>query len=185
MGHDDAELIRRWQQGDEAAFEEMVRRWQQPVARFLTRLAGRAEVVADLCQEVFLRVYLARTRYRETGVFSTWLYQIALNVARDAARRSRPQPQSLANHEPAEVRPAEAPCERHELAKILEEAIAELPPPLREVLVLRHYEEMSFEHIARLLGVPASTLKSRFAVALGRLRQRLQQLGWNPEENER
>jgi RNA polymerase sigma-70 factor (ECF subfamily) len=184
MGHDDAELIRRWQAGEAAAFEELVRRWQQPVARFLTRLAGRAEQVPDLCQEVFLRVYLARTRYRDRGVFSTWLYQIALNVARDAARRRRPEPQSLANHEPAEVKPAQATCEQHELAQALQRAIGELPAPLREVLVLRHYEEMNFEQIARLLGVPASTLKSRFTVALSRLRRRLQQLGWSYEETE-
>src|SRR5438874_11968704 len=178
MGHEDAELIRRWQRGETAAFEEIVRRWQQPIARFLARLAGRSDSVADLCQEVFLRLYLARLRYRESGAFSTWLYQIALNVARDAARRHRHEPQPLVNDEPAKVLSAEAACEQRELTQVLELAIAELSPPLREVLVLRHYEEMNFEEIARLLEVPASTLKSRFAVALNRLRQHLQQLGW-------
>src|SRR5919201_1673570 len=89
MGQHDAELVRRWQQGDAAAFEVLVRRWQQPVARFLARLVGRGGPAPDLCQEGFLRVYLAGPRYREAGTFSTWLYRIALNVARDAGGRRR------------------------------------------------------------------------------------------------
>ena len=63
-------------------------------------------------------------------------------------------------------------------------SVAELPEPLRLVLVLRHYEQMSFEEIARLTGNPASTLKSRFAAALERLRKRLEELGLGPEETE-
>jgi len=60
---------------------------------------------------------------------------------------------------------------------------AELPEPHRVVLVLRHYEDMSFEDIARLTGTPATTLKSRFAAALTRLRARLEELGWRPDED--
>ena len=70
MGHEDADLVRRWRRGDPAAFAELVRRWQQPVAGFLARLVGRRELVQDLCQEVFLRVYLAVSRYREAGAFA-------------------------------------------------------------------------------------------------------------------
>jgi RNA polymerase sigma-70 factor (ECF subfamily) len=183
MGRDDPDLIRRWQRGDEDAFADLVRRWQAPVGRFLARLAGRADLVPDLCQEVFLRVYLARARYREAGAFSTWLYRIALNVGRDALRRHRRDPQPLSETDPpAALGLAEAHCEQQELARAVAGALAELPGPLREVLVLRHYEGLSFEEIARLLGAPASTLKSRFAAALGRLRVRLQQLGWSHEE---
>jgi RNA polymerase sigma-70 factor (ECF subfamily) len=185
MGHEDADLIRSWRHGDAAAFEALVRRWQQPVARFLARVVGRRELVQDLCQEVFLRVYLAAPRYREQGSFSTWLYRIALNVARDAGRRRRREPAPLPAAGPADADagpPSEALCERQELAVAVAEAVAGLPRALREVLVLRHYEEMSFEEIGRLLKVPASTLKSRFAVALGRLRVRLRRLGWGDEE---
>jgi RNA polymerase sigma-70 factor (ECF subfamily) len=181
----DAELVRRWRQGELAAFETLVRRWQQRLARFLGRLVGDATLVQDLCQEVFLRAYLAGDRYREIGSFSTWLYQIALNAARDAARRRRHRPQPLQGHEPPAAAPrAEALCEQRELQHVLARAVAELPEPLREVLALRHDEGMSFEEMARVLGTPASTLKSRFAAALGRLRVRLQQLGWGNEEIE-
>jgi RNA polymerase sigma-70 factor (ECF subfamily) len=183
MGHEDAELIHRWRRGEPAAFEALVRRWQAPVARFLGRLAGRPEQVPDLCQEVFLRVFLARSRYRPEGAFSTWLYRIALNVARDAGRRQRHEPGPLPTVEPpaagAEV---DAVCAQRELTRAVAGAVAELPLPLREVLVLRHYEGMRFEDMGRLLGVPASTLKSRFTAALGRLRTRLEPMGWNDEE---
>jgi RNA polymerase sigma-70 factor (ECF subfamily) len=186
MGHPDAELIRRWQRGDVAAFEALVRRWQQPVGRFLARLVGRSDLAEDLCQDVFLRVYLAGARYRETGAFSTWLYRIALNAARDAGRRRKHHAQPLDDVEPAGGHvAADVFCEQEEVARAVAGAVAELPPPLREVLVLRHYEGMSFEEMGRLLEVPASTLKSRFAAALGRLRQRLHHLGRDPEEIDR
>jgi RNA polymerase sigma-70 factor (ECF subfamily) len=187
MGSEDAELIGRWQRGDAQAFEALVRRWEGPIARFLARLAGPQEAVADLCQEVFLRAYHAGPRYRPTGAFSTWLYRIALNVARDAARRRRRRPAILesALEVPDRGLPAEAACQQKELARLMAQVLDELPEPLRLVLVLRHYEGMNFEEIGRLTGTPASTLKSRFAVALGRLRVRLEQLGWGPEESER
>lgn len=181
MGHPDAELMSRWQRGDAAAFGALVDRWQQPVARFLSRVSGRPDRIPDLCQEVFLRVLRAASRYRETGQFSTWLFQIALNVARDDARRGRrlpgPLPESQDLGEPDDT------CERRELARAVVIAVAELPPPQREVLALRHDQGMSFEEMAQVLSTPASTLKSRFAVALNRLRTRLAELGWDREES--
>jgi RNA polymerase sigma-70 factor (ECF subfamily) len=185
MGPQDAELIQRWQQGDASAFEDLVRRWQQPVVRFLFRLVGQVEPARDLCQEVFLRVYHAGPRYRESGAFVGWLYQIAMNVARDAARRCGRGVVPLANHEVVDrAAPADAICQRQETARLVAQAIAELPEPQRLVLVLHHYERLSFEEIARLTRTPASTLKSRFATALARLRIRLQELGLGPEETE-
>jgi RNA polymerase sigma-70 factor (ECF subfamily) len=178
MDRSDAELMRAWQRGEVAAFAALVTRWQQPLARFLGRYVGRADAVPDLCQDVFLRAYQAGSRYRETGAFSAWLYRIALNVVRDAGRRRRREPMQILNCELRASAPSsEAVYERHELANSVTEAIAELPDELRLVLVLRHYEAMNFEEIARLTGTPASTLKSRFAVALNRLRIRLREFG--------
>jgi RNA polymerase sigma-70 factor (ECF subfamily) len=183
MHGSDEELMARWQQGDATAFTALVRRWQQPVARFVTRLVGRPALVPDLCQEVFLRVYEAGRRYRERGAFTPWLYRIALNVARDAGRRHRRDPLPLDDGDPPAAGPGpDSACAGQELAELVAGALAELPGPLREVLVLRHYEDMSFEQMARLTGTPASTLKSRFAAALTRLRQRLHQLGCHPED---
>jgi RNA polymerase sigma-70 factor (ECF subfamily) len=180
MGPSDAELMRRWQGGDTASFEEIVRRWQGRVGRLLARLAGPS-AAADLCQEVFLRLYGAGARYREEGAFATWIYRIALNVARDAGRRRTCA--ALGEYEPLDdTAPDDALC-RREAVELVTQALAQLPDALREVLVLRHYEGLSFEEIARLTHIPASTLKSRFAVALARLRVRLEELGCRPEEN--
>jgi RNA polymerase sigma-70 factor (ECF subfamily) len=180
---DDATLMRRWQAGDSAAFAALVERWQTPVARFLARLAG-ADAAADLCQETFLRLLRSADRYREQGSFSTWLFQVALNVARDASRRRAEKPP------PAGLRPrfAEATdelMEREELGRTVAAVVAGLPPQLREVLALRHDAGMNFEAMARLLQTPASTLKSRFAVALDRVRARLAEFGFQAEETHR
>jgi RNA polymerase sigma-70 factor, ECF subfamily len=183
MGPTDSELMQRWRQGDSLAFETLVRRWEQRVANLLRRLLGFSDQVPDLCQEVFFKVFQARQHYRENGHFATWLYRIVLNTARDAGRRQRRQLAVVENPEP--VDPAQLPgakCEQKETTQLVGRALAELPKPLREVLVLHHYENLNFEQIARLTGIPASTLKSRFAAGLNRLRSRLQQLGWNPEE---
>jgi RNA polymerase sigma-70 factor, ECF subfamily len=182
MGTQDADWMERWRRGDGAAFEAIVERWRRPVARFLFRYSGRADLVQDQCQEVFLRAYQSGPRYRETGAFPGWLFRIALNVARDAGRRRR-DPAPLAEADPVDpTAPVETVCRRRELADAMARAAAELPEPLRVVLALRHDEELSFEEIARLTGAPASTVKSRFAAALARLRTRLEQLGYGPKE---
>jgi RNA polymerase sigma-70 factor (ECF subfamily) len=178
MKNDDGEIYRRWQLGEVSAFEALVHRWQDPIARFLARLLGNRAPVADLTQETFLRMYLSRARYREEGSFSTWLYQIALNLGRDWLRRKQREPQPLCD----DVSMNDSTWERSELRELVETGLAALTPPLREVLVLRHYERMRFESMSRLLGVPASTLKSRFAVALRQMRQHLQSQGWTEEE---
>jgi RNA polymerase sigma-70 factor (ECF subfamily) len=184
MDNDEADLLQRWQGGDPTAFSILVRRWQQPIARFLFHLVGQKELAQDLCQEVFLRVFLAAPRYRETGQFSSWLYRIALNVVRDSSRRRGRELMSFEASDPLADSPGpEICCEQQELAQMVSQAVAELPEPLRVVLVLRHYEGISFEQMARMLGTPASTLKSRFAAALIRLRQRLQPLIRDTEES--
>src|SRR5207245_2827978 len=142
MSREDAERMRRWQAGDPAAFADLVVRWQQPVAGFLARLAG-PDRVPDLCQEVFLRVLQNGSRYRETGHFSTWLFQIALNVARDAGRRDRTAGVRRSTSCQLVPQPDEV-FEGRELARAVEVAVAELPRPLREVLALRHDRGMNF-----------------------------------------
>src|SRR5262249_31374112 len=111
----------------------------------------------------------------------TWLFQIALNVGRDALRR-RSTWQSLAELEPESLDQPFIMCEQRELLGIMMTAIRELPAHLREVVALRHDHDMSFEQMAQVLKTPSSTLKSRFAVAMNRLRERLAALGPSQEQ---
>jgi RNA polymerase sigma-70 factor (ECF subfamily) len=177
MGSSDAELIQRWRGGDSAAFEDLVQRWQRPVARFLCHLAGRRAPIEDRCQEVFLRVYRTRADYREQGAFSTWLFQIALNVARDARDRAGREERLLGSvgPQPPAVA-ADVVCQTREHAALVQRALTDLPEELRIVVVLKHYEGLRFAEIARITGTPASTVKSRFAAALQRLRETLREL---------
>jgi RNA polymerase sigma-70 factor (ECF subfamily) len=184
MSEADHELMRRLGEGRTEALEELLRRWEGPVARVLGKLAGRE--VEDLSQEVFLRVVGARERYRPRGAFSTWLYRIVLNVARDAARRRRLRVWlSLENHEV--VSNGSAPAEgaqRRELAEQVRRALEALPARLREPLVMKHFGELTFAEVAAVLGVPASTVKSRVQAGLERLRGELRRRGIDERELE-
>lgn len=183
MESSDHVLMERWRLGDARAFEALVRRWQSPVARFLARYHGDHDGAADATQEVFLRVYRAGPSYQPRTAFSTWLFQIALNVARDAARRRRIQG-TLPEHLLTDDADPSATVAAREAAAAVDGALADLPEPLRLVFVLRHYQGMSFAEISRLCNVPASTLKSRFAAALHRLRELLAALKPDYKETE-
>ena len=169
----DGERMRRWAAGDRTAFEEIVRAWERPVGRFLIRLTRNPDLAGDLTQEVFLRVYLKGAKYTHGGTFKTWLYQIALNLARDAARKHARAPQLALLPDAHPAADGEPAFDARQQADVVNAALNELPDSLREVVVLRHYEDMSFEAMGRLLGVPATTLKSRFAVAMKRLEEML------------
>ena len=167
------ERMRRFASGDRAAFEELVRIWERPLGRFLNRLIPDSHRAADLLQECFLKVFLNGHRYREAGQFRVWIYRIALNSARDEARRSARKPVATlpTDWEPISFRDGDS--ERSELAEIVRRALTELPAPQRETVVLRHYQDLSFEEMARVLDVPATTLKSRFNVAMKKLESEL------------
>src|SRR5215212_2262070 len=132
-------LIRRWQQGDTAAFAGLVARWQQPMARFLVRLVGQT-VAPDLTQEVFLKVYRSAGLYRHQGHFQAWLYRLALNLARDHHRRaaSRPALQPWNGQEHPGEHGVGQVLVRSELCEAVQQALGALPLPQREALVLRH-----------------------------------------------
>ena len=165
----DGDRMRRWAAGDRSAFEEIVRAWEGPVGRFVYRLMFDVHSAADITQEVFLRLFRAGAKYRDGGQFKTWLYQIALNLCRDAARGKARKPAVPLTAEMDPPGTFDAGYEHRETAEVVAAAVADLPAHLREVVVLRHYEDMSFEAMGRLLGVAATTLKSRFAVAMKQL----------------
>lgn len=164
----DGDRMRRWAAGDRAAFAEIVRAWEGPVGRFAYRLTFDVHAAADITQEVFLRLFRGGAKYQDAGRFKTWLYQIALNLCRDAARSKARKPSVPLT---VDIDPPGGGDEdvHRETAEVVAAAVAALPDQLREVVVLRHYEDMSFEAMGRMLGVPATTLKSRFGVAMKEL----------------
>lgn len=178
----DNDLVIQWQSGDLASFARLVQRWQHSVARFLGHYLQKQDQVEDLCQEVFLRVFQARDRYRPDGAFSTWIYAIARNVARDAIRKEKSLVKLSGHWSRDATTLDEAPLEKNEIGQLLRAALQALPEATREVIVLRHYEKLSFAEMSRLLHVPESTLKSRFANGLRQIRDWLRDHGYGPEE---
>lgn len=184
MTHSDHELMHRSRLGDAAAFDELVRRWESPIGRVVGRLLGTRAEVEDVCQEVFLRVLRAKDRYQESGAFSTWLYRIALNLARDTLRRrKRWSWLSLAEVEvESPAAGASESIDRRELGQQVELALAALPDKLREVLVLKHFGQLTFAEIAIVTALPTSTVKSRVQNALERLRGELSRRGIDEQD---
>jgi RNA polymerase sigma-70 factor (ECF subfamily) len=171
----DQELLLGWQQGDTIAFERLVARWQRRLGRFLYHMVGRRESVEDLCQEVFVRLFQTGGNFRRQETWPVWLYRVARNAAIDAGRRravrpvTQPGDSPLTEH-PDRAAPVDEDLERTETQRQVAAALARLPEPLRLVVVLRHYENLSFEEIGRMTSTPASTVKSRFSAALRELR---------------
>lgn len=162
----DHELMRRFSEGEEAAFAELVRRYQRSVVSYLARMLGNPSRAEELGQEVFLRVFRHRASYTREAEFSTWCFTIAVNLGRDeirSRRRRGPHAGSDALEDLSDDAPPapDAGLERDELQGRVRRALARLPEPFREVLTLRDLEGRSYEEIAAVLGAELGTVKSR------------------------
>ncbi len=173
----DASDIAALQAGENAALDRLMRRWQRPLQSYLIRLTGHDEDARDLAQETFVRVYRHRARFRREARFSTWLFQIALNVARDHQRHHRRRPtEPLEGH--AET-PAGGPlpdrqAEQTEATAAVRQAIAALPENLRAPLILAEYEKLPQAEIAQIIGTSVKGVETRLYRARDLLRRRLQ-----------
>jgi RNA polymerase sigma-70 factor, ECF subfamily len=173
-------LISACQQGDPAAFETLVERHQRDIFRLCQRLARRPEDAADLTQEVFLRAFRAIGRFRGDSAFATWLFRIALNTCRSFHSARRPVTEEL--HEDAVVVQPDfaARLDRAERARLVRDAVAELPDKQRATLVLKIYHELTHEQIAGTLGTSVGTAKANLFHALVNLRRLLAARGVTP-----
>ena len=159
----DEELVGQLANGEEPALRELLQRYERPLSSFIYRhTAGRD--VEDLFQETWLRVVRQAARFDRTKRFSTWLFQIAINLCRDWHRRAPAEP-----HPIPEGAGTSRHLERAEAALDAHALLASLPEPQREVVILRYYHDQSEEQVARILDCPKGTVKSRLHHALARL----------------
>lgn len=184
----DEDLMARVADDDERSYTEIVRRYQGRVTNLISRVLNDRNGSDDLAQEVFVRVFVHRRNYRRGSKFSTWVFTIAANLAKNEIRRrvrrrnwfsldaltevlhdSLPQ---LAD--PAEGR--ESGLEREQLQGEVGRAIATVPEKYRLALVLRDIEGLPYEEIAEVLGVPGGTVRSRINRARSMLKRKLQPL---------
>jgi len=184
LGPTDEELVDAFQGGDLAAFDVLVYRWDRKIQAAIYRIMGTEEEARDICQEAFLRAYRALGSFKREARFSSWVYQIALNLCRDRMRRNRGRTVvSLDELEEAGnglMQKGPTPLELVEagdVSRAVASAVAALPAEQREVIVLKEYQDLTFVEIAEILGVPLSTVKTRLYRGLGQLRHRLERQG--------
>jgi RNA polymerase sigma-70 factor, ECF subfamily len=161
-------LVVRCQAGDEAAFAELVQRYAPRLRYYLRRMLDAGDP-DDVMQDVWLDVFRGLPRLNDAGAFPAWLYRVARDrVLRTLRRRPRTEP--LLD---ADVPEAEEAFTAEDAARI-HQALAELPPEQREVLVLRFLEEMSYDDVARVIDCPVDTVRSRLYYAKQALRRILE-----------
>lgn len=173
-GMDDSGVVTAFLGGEERAFEELVVRYQTRLLNFIYRTVGDRERAEDLVQEVFIRVYRHLHRFDRSKKFSTWVYTIASNLAKNELRNRSRNPLVLfqtvkknwqdedrpLEFEDSSTRPDDMYRKRH-LRQVVEESVAKLPEHHRDVFILRELEGKSYEEIAEITGCNLGTVKSR------------------------
>ncbi len=178
----DAPLVARWQDGEPGAVEALVVRHLWPVYRLLRRMLGSREEAEDVAQEAFLNLHRHGHRFRGEARFSTFVYRVAANAALNRRRslgRRRARERQLAREQapradlPTAPRDPEDAASGAEVQAEVQRALLALPPDLRLASILYDIEGLPYAEIARVLGIPEGTVKSRIHRARKALRDRL------------
>ncbi|MHC4695186.1 MAG: sigma-70 family RNA polymerase sigma factor [Planctomycetota bacterium] len=176
----DAELIGRARSGDSNAFARLAARWEGKAYALAYRFTLDAHESEDIRQTALIRAYQALRTFKGDASFSTWFYRVVLNLCRDRHRMRlvRDNAQRRARRENGGhvriQRSADAAVEQAETKRRVAEAVKSLPRAMREVVIMRHYEDLPFARIAEILDAPVSTVKSRMAKGLRLLRHELE-----------
>jgi RNA polymerase sigma-70 factor (ECF subfamily) len=168
----DLAIVRRVQQGDKQAYNLLVGKYQQKILRLVSRFIRDSMECEDVTQEAFIKAYRALPNFRGESAFYTWLYRIAVNTAKNylVSARRRPPSQdldaqdasnSLAGANFVDLNTPESTLMNDELLSVIRCTIAELPDNLREAIVYREFDGMSYEEIAEVMDCPIGTVRSR------------------------
>src|SRR5215472_917379 len=179
---EDVRLMRLVSRGDTSAFEELIERHKALVAGTVARMLGSNSDVEDIAQQVFIRVWKSARRYVPRAKFTTWLLKITRNLVFNVMRRTKRRPHVPLQSEPGVEDPPlkdeanlapDASLLESELQAAIEEAIQRLPETQRMALVLRRYQQLSYEQIAEVLDLSVPAVKSVLFRARTELRSRL------------
>ena len=168
----DQQLVDRFLQGDESAFDLLVLRYQHRILSLIGRFIRDPQEVEDVCQEAFIKAYRALPKFRGDSQFYTWLYRIAINTAKNhmVAKGRRPPATDIDvddaefqenNTQLADIDSPEANQEKDDLKQLINKAIEDLPEDLRTAFTLREFSGLSYEEITDIMGCPVGTVRSR------------------------
>ncbi|HHO52621.1 MAG TPA: sigma-70 family RNA polymerase sigma factor [Deltaproteobacteria bacterium] len=180
----DAELVRRFKDGDREAYAEIVRRYQDRVFTLCLRWMGDREVAEEVAQDVFLALYRSLVRFRGDAQLSTWVYRVVINHCKN--RRLYRRRRHMDRHEALDGEPrdadeapgrqladegpgTDAPLHAREAGELLQRALAQLDEEQRHIVVLRDVQDLSYEEISDILELPRGTVKSRLHRARSQL----------------
>ncbi|HEY4122831.1 MAG TPA: sigma-70 family RNA polymerase sigma factor [Byssovorax sp.] len=182
----EARFVARLVARDEAAFTELIVAYERRVFALVFRMLGRRDEAEDLAQEVFVQVFKAIDQFRGDAKLSTWIYRIAVNLCKNRTKYNsrrhageQDDVDAMAERVPfsaakgvsvADVSRPDELVEGMQLEAVVKRAIAEIEPEFREVLILRDVEDLSYEEIAAVTGLPDGTVKSRIHRARGQLK---------------
>jgi len=177
----DAELLKRYREGDETAFREIVERYKNSLYSFLRRFLNRQDLVEDVFQETFLQLFASRDSFDTSRPLRPWLFTIAANKAKDALRKMQRHSSmsigAIADSGDVSVddviniltsyktTPADE-VTMEETARRVRAIVADMPENLRGILILAYFEQFSYKHMAEILSIPIGTVKSRLHTAV-------------------
>jgi len=170
--YEDKNIVEKTLSGEKEAFELLIRKYENPMFNYIGRMVGERELALELTQEVFLKSYASLHSYKTTYKFSTWLFKIASNLIIDYWRKKRIPTLSLDQQDtrgyqkvPLQISAKEPSItkkfELSELRGRIEKTLEKIPPALRELFVWRHINELSYDEIAEIKGIPVGTVKNR------------------------
>ena len=171
----DAMLVEQAVAGDQKAFELLVIKYQRRIQRLIGRMVRDVDLVEDIAQETFIRAYRALGQFRGEAQFYTWLYRIAVNTAKKALMDLKRNPTVSENAFKSDVDDETSPVENEltspetpeavlaskEIAIIINSAMQDLPEELREAIILREIEGLTYEEISEAMNCPIGTVRSR------------------------
>jgi len=181
----DHSLVQRVQRGDKVAFEMLFTKYQRRVSRLVSRFVRSDAEVEDIVQESFIKAYRALGSFRGDSAFYTWLYRIAVNTAKNYLVASSKRPISLTqfeknddddfeeDHFMSDAATPESELITKQIAETVNKTMNELPADLREAIMLREIEGMSYEDIADSMGCPIGTVRSRIFRAREAISQKI------------
>jgi RNA polymerase sigma-70 factor (ECF subfamily) len=182
----DEQIVERALSGDAEAFGEIVHRWERRIFALAYGMLGREEDARDATQETFLAAFRNLRGFRGEAKVSSWLHRIAVNQCITRQRRAKVRNEAAIEDEegrhassfsaPLDLSPARV-AEGRESSEAVRRAVNGLPLDLRQVVVMKEFEELTFREIAEALDLPLSTVKSRLYTAMRQLQMRLQKFG--------
>jgi RNA polymerase sigma-70 factor (ECF subfamily) len=165
--------------GDRTAFDELVDRYEKPIFGATYRITGSVEDAMDATQNAFVNAYEKLNTFDPSYRFFSWIYRIAVNQALNLINKRRPETELDANTATSSRNP-DTDLSKSEASRLLERALRTIRPQDRTLIVLKHFEGLSYREIGELLEVPEHTVKSRLFTARRRLREVLTQQGFSP-----